>query len=1369
MFRKSIAWIVTLAMLVSLFPATAFAIPDLDNNRIPTATQAIYVDSEGNDQSGNGSEAKPYATLAKAVSAVSEEAATIYVMSNLEMTESARFWNKHITITSGDGGPYTVSRGDGMAQVQDNARSTYNPAMIEANGNAGQKCASLTLKNIVLDDGGKKVGTYYVQAASNNGGQTTVSYENKKGEKVTETIANTEIVQDAMIATYNGVAEIILDEGAVLRNYGGMSAVRVSGGTLTMKDGSVIEDTTVSEREKGEQGSFGPAGAVWLQGGDAIVEAGAIIQNIIGRAVYADGGQAIVGGTIRNIKGDGHMWQGAAGTALHLRNSAHAAVSGSIDGCTKGVNIEVIESTLTMTEASVLKNGKDAINISSSEKVQLNGEITGFTGGGHVLNMQGVGAPMNCTIGATGNIHDNACSYGVIYIQAPHGKLDIYGKINHNTTADRAGAIALAHNFRGHVVTMYDGAEMNGNSSTETGGAVMVSGGTFVMEGGTIEGNHAAHEGGGIYIRNGGQFVMKGGVITGNTSDKIGGGVAFLATDWGDNTDTHMVPYCDLQGGTISDNIDKNGSNDVAVLGSGSGHNSRYFKVGKNMNIETTNLYFEKGGMTFRKPMRDVKYGNASDASEKALEKAMSEKNLPTKIASFWFNSGERPLPLTVSLPADKVIAEKSVYAAVVPTDADGNPAPDAVVDLFAVTKAKDGTYRVALPGAADSKHATGFAVMFVQEGITPSNILTITPANTIVYTEAVIGHDGVVGEDGSIHKSNLPEPGFYIEGLEDGQNPEDIVFVGSKKDGANSWKVESYDGKSNRVFRIVPIATEQQAPLRLTFTDEEGTEHINSDFDVSESTYDNLFINLYRGNDGPVTAKIGDISYDVIGGTGLLTIRAVSDEVDVVEVQTEPPTATVDQATAVVPEGVYFTINGGDVQVTERGPALLSDYIAAESYDDYGKAWNEAMVRRVDKELGGSSSTRQHDFMYLDFVDAANGRLWLTPSDDVEIYFPYPEGTDQNTDFTFMRFKGLYRGAEVEDVAGLIDNSEVQTYEDSFETTPQGIKFRGNILGLFAVAWDKGGGTGTGGGTTTTRYIIDADAGEGGTISPSGRVKVARGSDKTFTIQADEGYKIANVLVDGQSVGAVSQYIFDNVRQKHTIEAIFTKQGDLPDENETGVSQWLDTKNHDAYLYGYPNGHFGTNNTMSRAEVAQMFYNLLLVKSVPMTTTFKDVKDDAWYAEAVHTLASLGMIKGIGNEQFAPTRAISRAEFSAMALRFASLEATGEDTFSDVVPTDWFYDAVLSASAYGWVVGFEDGTFRPQQTITRAEVTAIVNRMLGRNGDSAYIDSNLSELKSFPDAPKNHWAFYTIMEATNSHTYHKENGKESWTALKDE
>ncbi|MDQ9753520.1 hypothetical protein RFZ03_23135, partial [Acinetobacter baumannii] len=73
----------------------------------------------------------------------------------------------------------------------------------------------------------------------------------------------------------------------------------------------------------------------------------------------------------------------------------------------------------------------------------------------------------------------------------------------------------------------------------------------------------------------------------------------------------------------------------------------------------------------------------------------------------------------------------------------------------------------------------------------------------------------------------------------------------------------------------------------------------------------------------------------------------------------------------------------------------------------------------------------------------------------------------------------------------------------------------------------------------------------------------MARGSDKTFTIQADEGYKIANVLVDGQSVGAVSQYIFDNVRQKHTIEAIFTKQGDLPDENKTGVSQWLDTKNH--------------------------------------------------------------------------------------------------------------------------------------------------------------------------------------------------------------
>ena len=149
----------------------------------------------------------------------------------------------------------------------------------------------------------------------------------------------------------------------------------------------------------------------------------------------------------------------------------------------------------------------------------------------------------------------------------------------------------------------------------------------------------------------------------------------------------------------------------------------------------------------------------------------------------------------------------------------------------------------------------------------------------------------------------------------------------------------------------------------------------------------------------------------------------------------------------------------------------------------------------------------------------------------------------------------------------------------------------------------------------TPTRYTITAEAGEGGSISPDGRVRVTRGSDKTFTISADDGYEIADVLVDGKSVGAVSSYTFENVRANHTIEVVFERTGSaVADPDDTGVSDWLNTEDHNAYLNGYPGSLFGPDNNMTRAEVAQMFYNLLQDKNVPITVTFDDVPADAWF-----------------------------------------------------------------------------------------------------------------------------------------------------------
>ena len=303
---------------------------------------------------------------------------------------------------------------------------------------------------------------------------------------------------------------------------------------------------------------------------------------------------------------------------------------------------------------------------------------------------------------------------------------------------------------------------------------------------------------------------------------------------------------------------------------------------------------------------------------------------------------------------------------------------------------------------------------------------------------------------------------------------------------------------------------------------------------------------------------------------------------------------------------------------------------------------------------------------------------------------------------------------------------------------------------------WSYNGGGSTG----TARYTIEASAGHGGGISPDGRVRVSRGSDKTFRITPDAGYEIADVLVDGESVGAVSRYTFETVRKNHTIEAEFRAVEKAPD---TGVDRWLNTTDHMAYLNGYGTGLFGPDDHMTRAEAAQMFYNLLLDQDVSSTVRFTDVPADAWYARAVETLASLGMVEGVGGGKFAPERTITRAEFTVMAMRFARLPEGGENPFSDVTSSDWFYDQVVGAVQYGWITGYTDGTFRPEATITRAEVTAITNRLLDRAADEDYVDDHAGELRQFSDVSASYWAYHDIVEATNAHSYRVYDGEEHW------
>lgn len=219
-------------------------------------------------------------------------------------------------------------------------------------------------------------------------------------------------------------------------------------------------------------------------------------------------------------------------------------------------------------------------------------------------------------------------------------------------------------------------------------------------------------------------------------------------------------------------------------------------------------------------------------------------------------------------------------------------------------------------------------------------------------------------------------------------------------------------------------------------------------------------------------------------------------------------------------------------------------------------------------------------------------------------------------------------------------------------------------------------------------------------------------------------------------------------------------------DPDDSGVSDLLNTDDHIQYLFGYPEGTFGPENNMTRAEVAQMFYNLLLDQDVTITKTFNDVPANAWYTKAVNTLASLGVVSGVGNGDFEPERSITRAEFTSIAMKFAEGKTGGTNIFSDVKSTDWFYRAVVNSTQYGWIHGYGDGTFRPNNPITRVEVTAIVNNMLGREADVDFVTEHYDELNHFSDLEVSHWGYYHIVEATNDHDYTKPSSGENWTKL---
>ncbi len=307
-------------------------------------------------------------------------------------------------------------------------------------------------------------------------------------------------------------------------------------------------------------------------------------------------------------------------------------------------------------------------------------------------------------------------------------------------------------------------------------------------------------------------------------------------------------------------------------------------------------------------------------------------------------------------------------------------------------------------------------------------------------------------------------------------------------------------------------------------------------------------------------------------------------------------------------------------------------------------------------------------------------------------------------------------------------------------------------------------GGGGGGGGSTVTNYTItlkNPDDTVLGTSVQKSNTNVDLSQFK-FT---KEGY----VLEGWYTNKELSEKITSLKLTADTIlYAKWVKDGS-PTPSKPGYHPEMLTTEHYAYVMGRDGGLICPLENITRAEVATIFFRLLTNEAreayITNENTFNDVSSDAWYNTEVSTLANLGIVKGRAQDTFDPNAYITRAEFTTIAARFSDGAYSGEDFFTDI-DGHWAQEYINTAANLGWVVG-DNGIFRPDDNITRAEVMTLVNRVLNRQPES--VDDMLEGMIEYPDnMDKDAWYYLAVQEAANSHEAEmKFDGiHEKWTAL---
>ena len=602
-----------------------------------------------------------------------------------------------------------------------------------------------------------------------------------------------------------------------------------------------------------------------------------------------------------------------------------------------------------------------------------------------------------------------------------------------------------------------------------------------------------------------------------------------------------------------------------------------------------------------------------------------------------------------------------------------------------------------------------------------PAGSITITPANITIYTggkgyKSVIGNEGATG----VPSTGLPEPGYYIElptaldaALKEALEVDErttldlsdyLTFLYDDGNGTTrTWKLERYDDKEGNtsqtsegryIYRILPDGTSGIA-VRLQFTD--GGEITTDDiFALSES-------NLYQTYS--MTIYAGDLNQDLV--------QAVLDWPD----DKDAP---------------HHDVTVGSGELTVRG---ITDADGEATTTEIAETAPESEVNNVTAVIDADTK------LYIN-----ESSLEVADTDSVELLVDSVVSTAVQD----------LKDSAVDQVSAITDDHEAQFYYLDLVDTDNGntvVTTKNEPVTLF-FPYPEGTDADT---AFHIVHYVNQDRDESAKDEIAG---VNEGSEK-FAIEV---YSEEN-----QNLETTDQGIQITVTSFSPF-GLFWEEDSGSSGGHTGGGgssrpsrPTLNTEDHYSYIIGYSDGTLQPYGTITRGEVATIFFRLLTDDSREewwsQVNDYSDCNSDLWCNNAISTLSNMGIIDGFSDGTFRPYAKITRAQFAKIAVGF--FETTREDYqgyFTDVDIDAWYTEYVEAAARVGLIEGFNDGTFRPNTNITRAQACVIVNRALGRAPDEdRLLDED--EMITWPDNNPDDWFYADMQEATNSHDY-------TWTTV---